>query len=45
MELAVPLDIAVNFTDQKSCRLKLRKSGKKAEVLMYYFVPLKDCST
>ena len=26
--LAVPLNIAVNFTDQKFYRLKLRKNGK-----------------
>ena len=42
MVLAIPLDISVNFTDLKFCRLKSRKSGKMTKFLIYYFVLLKD---
>ena len=40
--LAVLLDISVNFTDQKFCGLKSRKSEKMPKCLIYYFVPLRD---
>ena len=43
MVLVVLLDISVNFTDQKLCRLKLEKRGKMPRFFMYYFVRLKDC--
>ena len=45
MVLAVPFDIAVNFTDQKFCRLKSQKSGKVPKFLMCHFVLLKGCKT
>ena len=34
MVLVVPLDTSVNFTDQKFCGLKSRKSGKVPKFLM-----------
>ena len=42
MVLDVLHGIAVNFRDEKICRLKPWKSGK---IFMYHFVPLKSCKT
>ena len=45
MVLDVLHGIAVNFRDQKICRLKPWKSGKMPNFFMYHFVPLKSCKT
>ena len=45
MVLAVLSVTAVNFPDQKLCKLKLCKSEKVPKFLMYHFVPLKGCKT
>ena len=37
MVLVVPLNISVNFTDQKSCRLKSRKSRKTPKIFDVLF--------
>ena len=45
MVLVVLLDISVNLTDPKFCRLKSQKRGKMPKFFMYYFVLLKSCKT
>ena len=45
MVLAVLSVTAVNFPDQKLCKLKLCKSEKVPKFFMYHFVPLKGCKS
>ena len=43
MVLAVLHGIAVNFRDQKICRLKPWKCGNMPEFFIYHFVSFKGC--